>query len=98
MSTITKNDLVERIAEKTKSKRATVKMVIKHFLDEIITELAQNNRLEFRDFGVFEPRTNAARRARNPRTLEEMRVPAKRMVRFKMSRMMKKRLSVKRSC
>ena len=86
MPTIAKNDLVNRIAEKTQAKRVTVKTVIELFLDEIITELARNNRLEFRDFGVFEPRTRDARTAQNPKTLEKVKVPAKRSVKFKIGR------------
>jgi len=93
MSTVSKKDLVDRIAEITQSKRVTVKAVLQHLLDEITTELAQNNRLEFRDFGVFEPRTREARTAQNPKTLEKVQVPAKRTVKFKMGRMMRDRLT-----
>ncbi len=57
------------------------------------SELVQDNRLEFRDFGVFEPRTREARVAQNPKTLEKVKVPAKRTVKFKMGRMMRERLS-----
>ena len=92
MATVSKKDLVDRIAEKTQSKRMTVKDVLQHLLDEITTELAQDNRLEFRDFGVFEPRIRGARVAQNPKTLEKVHVPAKRWVKFKMGRMMRKRL------
>ena len=38
-------------------------------------KLSKGNRLEFRDFGVFEPRTRAARTAQNPKTLEPVEVP-----------------------
>ena len=93
MPTISKNDMVDRIAGRTQSKRVTVRTVVQHLLDEIVAELARNNRLEFRDFGVFEPRTLAARTAQNPKTLEKVHVPAKRKVRFKMGRMMRKRLN-----
>ena len=93
MSTISKKDLVDRIAEKTQCKRTTVKAVVQLLLNEITTELAQDNRLEFRDFGVFEPRTREARIAQNPKTLEKVHVPAKRTVKFKMGRMMRERLS-----
>lgn len=93
MPTISKKDLVDRIAEKTQCKRITVKAVVQHLLDEITTELAQDNRLEFRDFGVFEPRTREARTAQNPKTLEKVQVPAKRTVKFKMGRMMRERLN-----
>ena len=80
MQTITKKDLVGRIAEKTQSKHITVKAIVQQFLDEIISELSQNNRLEFRDFGVFEINERAARMALNPKTLEPVKVPAKRSV------------------
>jgi len=93
MTTISKKDLVDLIAEITQSKQVTVKTVVQHLLDEITTELAQNNRLEFRDFGVFEPRARKARTAQNPKTLEKVQVPAKRKVKFKMGRMMRERLS-----
>ncbi len=92
MSTISKSDLVDRIAEETQSKRVTVKAVIQHLLDEITSELARNNRLEFRDFGVFEPRTREARIAQNPKTQEKVQVLARCTVKFKMGRMMRERL------
>ena len=93
MPTITKKELIDRIAEKTGSKRVAVKTVVQQFLDEIIAELAQGKRLEFRDFGVFEPRVREARTAQNPKTLEKVQVPAKRSVKFKMGRLMRERLN-----
>ena len=92
MATITKKELIDRIAERTQAKRVTVKSVIQAFLDEITRELSEDNRLEFRDFGVFETRTRAARVAQNPKTLERVDVPAKRTVKFKMGRLMKQHL------
>ncbi len=93
MATITKKELIDRIAERTQAKRVSVKRIIQTFLDEITEELCQDNRLEFRDFGVFETRTRAARIAQNPKTLERVEVPAKRTVKFKMGRLMRERLS-----
>jgi len=43
--------------------------VVQKFLDEVIKELGKGNRLEFRDFGVFETKIRKARRAQNPKTL-----------------------------
>ena len=54
--------------------------------DEIIG-LANGNRLEFRDFGVFEPRSKAPQQARNPRT-GKIPVPKKSPL-FKAGRLMK---------
>jgi integration host factor subunit beta len=93
MSTITKKELIDRIAENTQAKRVVVKRIIQSFLNEVIDELADDNRLEFRDFGVFETRTRAARVAQNPKTLQRVQVPAKRTVKFKMGRLMKQKLA-----
>ena len=92
MSTITKQELANRIVAKTQFKLATVKTVVQQLLDQITAELVKNNRLEFRDFGVFETRTRAARVAQNPKTLERVDVPAKRTVKFKMGRLMRQNL------
>jgi nucleoid DNA-binding protein len=92
MSTVTKKELIDRIAERTQAKRVLVKRITQALLDEIIAELCKNNRLEFRDFGVFETRTKAARIAQNPKTLERVEVPSKRTVKFKMGRLMRENL------
>ena len=89
MPTITKKELVDRIAEKLKYKRVIAKRVTQQFLDEIIAELGRGNRLEFRDFGVFECKQRAARIAQNPKTMERVPVPAKRTVKFKVGRLLK---------
>lgn len=92
MATITKKDLVDRIAERTGQSRAEVKEALQMFLDEMIGELASGNRLEFRDFGVFEVKTRASRTAQNPKTLERVTVPARKSVRFKVGRLMRDRV------
>ena len=89
MSTTTKKDLIDRIAVQTNQKRTTVKRTVQAFLDCVIDELGRGNRLEFRDFGVFEIRERAARMAQNPKTLERVPVPAKKTVKFKVGRLMK---------
>jgi integration host factor subunit beta len=67
MATITKKELIDRIADSARQRRVMVKKVVQQFLDEIITELGRGNRLEFRDFGVFETKLRKARRAQTPR-------------------------------
>ncbi len=97
MSTITKKELIDRIAQSTQAKRVLVKATVQNVLDEIISELAKGNRLEFRDFGVFETVTRAARVAQNPKTLERVQVPAKRTVKFKMGQLMKQRVNTSKN-
>jgi integration host factor subunit beta len=100
MVTITKKELVDRIADdlnrnrpRSQVKRVQVKRVVQKFLDMIIEELAQGNRLEFREFGVFESKRRAARLAQNPKTLERVSVPPKRSVKFKVGRLMKEKMA-----
>ena len=89
MATITKKELVNRIAARTGQTKSVTKDVIQLFLDEIVGELGRGNRLEFREFGVFEIKERAARKAQNPRTLDKVHVPAKRVVKFKVGRSMR---------
>lgn len=81
--------------ERLKAARMTkvlVKEVVESFLDEVVGELSLGHRLEFREFGVFEVRERQARQAQNPRTLEPVKVPAKRVVKFKPGRSMRARV------
>jgi integration host factor subunit beta len=93
MPTITKKELIDRIADSTNQRRVQVKRIVQQFLDEVVKELGKGNRLEFRDFGVFETKLRKARKAQNPKTLEPVEVPEKRTVKFKIGRLMKKRLA-----
>ncbi len=92
MQTITKKDLCEKVARKTDNKNIKVKEDVQTFLDEIVDELSQGNRIELRDFGVFEIKKRAARKARNPRTGEEAFVPPRNVVIFKVGKSMKERV------
>ena len=90
--TITKKVLVNRLSERTGQTKVVVKEILQMLLDEIVDELAHGNRLEFREFGVFEVRQRASRQAQNPRTLEKVDVPSRRVVKFKVGRKMRERV------
>ncbi|MBC8327162.1 MAG: integration host factor subunit beta [Planctomycetes bacterium] len=92
MNTITKRDLVQRISDSTGQTKVLVRDIIQRFLDEVSDELVRGNRLEFRKFGVFEVRSRPGRIAQNPKTLEKVAVPAKRVVKFKVGNILKKRV------
>ncbi len=79
----------ENRASRVRVTKVLVKDVVQSFLDKITEELAKGNRLEFREFGVFEVKERAARQAQNPRTLEKVQVPPKRVVKFKVGRKMR---------
>ncbi|MGB2755789.1 MAG: HU family DNA-binding protein [Phycisphaerae bacterium] len=92
MDTVTKKQLTDRVADATGNKRVLIKNLVQRFLDEVVSELAKGNRLEFRDFGVFTVRERKPRIAQNPRTLERVEVPSKRTVKFKVGRRMRDRI------
>lgn len=92
MGTVTKKELIDKIAERSSIRRADVKQVVQLFLDGIIDDLGKGNRLEFRDFGVFEIKVRGPRQAQNPKTLAPVTVPARRTVKFKVGRLMKQQL------
>lgn len=93
MGTITKRDIAERVARETDQPQSHVKEAIQVLFDEIIDELIKGNRLEFRNFGVFEVVERKPRTGRNPRTGERVAVPAKKVVNFRMGKQMKERIS-----
>lgn len=86
--TVTKRQLCERVAEKTGCTQVLAKEIVQNFLDEIINEISKGNRMEFRNFGVFDTRVQAPRKARNPRTDEVVHVPEKAVVSFKVGKEM----------
>lgn len=94
MATVTKKDLIDRISDRTHLKRGDVKKTVQEFLEQVVQELQAGNRLEFRDFGVFEVKHRAPRIAQNPKTLERVDVPAKKTVKFKVGRLMREAVGV----
>ncbi len=92
MATITKKEIVDRIADANKVNRAIAKQIVQAFLDEISDSLVRGHRLEFRDFGVFDVRQRAEHKAQNPKTLQSVTVPRRLRLRFKVSSTLKKRL------
>jgi nucleoid DNA-binding protein len=89
MATITKKDLIQSIADKNGLNPVLVKDIIQAVLDEMVEQLGQKNRIEFRDFAVFDIRVRPARIGHNPRTLAKVNVPARAVVEFKMGKKMR---------
>jgi len=83
---MTKADIVELVSEKSGFPVSEVKVVVGQFLEEIKNCLAENKHLEIRGFGAFRVKRLNARKARNPKTGEEVLVPARKKAVFKVSR------------
>lgn len=89
---ITKRELAREIAVKNGLRQDQVRQVIQAFLDSVIAEMAKGNRLEFRDFGIFDVHTKKARLARNPKSGMTIQIPEKRVPHFKPGRLMKEQV------
>lgn len=82
--TLTKRDLVIRISEETGLIQAQVFDVIQKTLDHISESLSKGDKVELRNFGVFEVKTRKARVGRNPNAPEtDVPIPARSVVKFK---------------
>ena len=91
---MTKRDLVVRISKETGLIQQDVFAVLQKTLDYIIEGLAKGENIEFRNFGVFEVRTRKSRIGRNPNKPSHIvTIPSRRVVKFKMGRIMKARIS-----
>ena len=82
--TLTKRDLVVRISEETGVLPTQVYSVVQKTLDHIAEALAKGNKVELRNFGVFEIKVRKTRVGRNPRQPDaDVTIPARSMVKFK---------------
>lgn len=80
---MTKKDIVRTISEEVGLTQQQTKEIVQKTFDAIIESLVRERRIELRNFGVFEVKSRAARKARNPRTGDEVIVPKKHVVTFK---------------
>jgi len=87
---MTKADVVARIASQTGLTKTDVREVVERFLDSVRYSLKKDDPLEIRGFGTFHVVSRAPRKARNPRTGEEVLVPHRKQPVFKPSRELKK--------
>src|SRR5438270_8051749 len=80
---VTKKDIVKTISEDIGLTQLKTKDIVQRTLDAIIHTLVSEGRIELRNFGVFEVKRRAPRKARNPRTGDKVYVPSKNVVTFK---------------
>ena len=81
--TMTKADLVELVAERTDVPRKQADEVVQVVLEGIIAALHRREKVELRGFGSFRIRQRGERTGRNPKTGEQVHVPAKKIPYFK---------------
>lgn len=89
---MTKKEIVKTISEEIGLTQLKTKEIVQKTFDAIVETLVEDHRIELRNFGVFEVKKRAARKARNPRTGEKVSVPEKFVVTFKPGKEMEERV------
>lgn len=89
---MTKKEIVKAISEEIGLTQLKTKEIVQKTFDAIVETLVADRRIELRNFGVFEVKKRAARKARNPRTGERVDVAEKYVVTFKPGKEMEERV------
>jgi nucleoid DNA-binding protein len=90
---MTKKDIVRSISDRLEMTQQSTKEIVQKTFDAIIETLVAERRIELRNFGVFEVRRRAPRKARNPRTGEVVDVKEKYVVSFKPGKVMEEKVA-----
>lgn len=91
-ATMSKAELADHLANETGLHNTFSRAVVEVFVAMLTESLARGDRIELQGFGTFRVDERAARIGRNPRTGEELKIPPKRVVRFKASKAMLERV------
>ena len=84
-----KTELIASVAEKSGLTKKDAERVINATFETITASLAEGTKVQLSGFGIFEVKAREARVGRNPRTKEEIQIPASRQPAFKASKALK---------
>jgi len=87
-----KKELITSISEKTELTKKDVELVLNAFIETIEETLENGEKVQLTGFGTFEPRQRKARTGRNPKTGEELEIPASVVPAFKVGKAFKERI------
>ncbi len=92
---MTKKEIVKAISDELGLTQQQTKLIVQRTFESIIDTLVSDpkHRIELRNFGVFEVKKRAARKARNPKSNNPVFVPEKYVVTFKPGKEMEERVS-----
>ncbi len=93
---MTKSVLIEKISEKVGSlTRKQTEIVVETVFDSIKETLVKGEKIEVRGFGNFRLKNRRPRKARNPKTGDKVDVPGKRVLYFKVGKVLREALNSK---
>lgn len=86
---MSKNELIDAMAEKIGLTKKDCDAAIKAFTEAVTDELVKGGKVQLVGFGTFEVNERAARTGHNPRTGESVKIPAAKVARFKVGKGLK---------
>lgn len=87
---MTKSEFVEKVANASSVAKKDVKKVLEAFTDVVVSTLKSEKKVKLPGLGVFAVKDRPARMGRNPMTGEQIQIPAKRVVKFRVAKDVKK--------
>lgn len=90
-----KAELVAALTEKTGLAKKDNEKVLNSLIETIIEELQKGEKISLVGFGTFEVRDRAERMGRNPKTMEELLIPASKAPTFKAGKALKDAVNIK---
>lgn len=88
-----KAELISSIAEKSKLTKKDAEVALKSFIESVEETLEKGDKVQLVGFGTFESRSRAERIGRNPRTKEEITIPASVVPVFKAGKEFKEKVN-----
>ena len=84
-----KTELIAAVAEKTGLTKKDAERVVSATFETIVASMQKGDKVSVSGFGIFDVKTREARVGRNPRTKEEIKIPATKLPAFKASKTLK---------
>ncbi len=89
-----KSELIAAMAAKTGETKKSAEANLNAFIETVTEALVKGDKVQLVGFGSFETRKKAARKGRNPRTKEEIKIPASKAPAFKAGKALKDMVNV----
>ncbi len=89
-----KSELIAAMAAKTGETKKSAEANLNAFIEVVTEALVKGDKVQLVGFGSFETRKKAARKGRNPRTKEEIKIPASKAPAFKAGKALKDMVNV----
>lgn len=94
-NTLTKMDIIKALADRYHLQTAATKRVVQGTLDSITEALIKGQKIELRNFGIFEVIERASRKARNLKARTEVVIPRRKVVKFRPGKIMEDKITVR---